>query len=70
MEVVPDLRDPSTTGVGGVGASNSLVVARTAAADVWDSTVVLGQGTLDIANGVRGRIAGANAGLREPSPGW
>ena len=69
MEVVPDLGDLGSTIVHGASTSSSLVVSRTAAANVRQSTVTSGEGILELADRVCGTVAGLDAGVVQPAPG-
>lgn len=69
MEVVPNLRDVSSTIVHRTSTSSGLVVSGTAAANVGQSTVSSGEGILELANGVCGSVARLNASVVQPAPG-
>ena len=69
MEVVPSFRDLRSTVVGRACTSSSLVVARTTAADVRQSTVSFSQSILKLANRVRSSVARLDASLVQPAPG-
>ena len=68
MEVVPGLRDLGSAIVGRACTGSSLVVARTAAANVGQSTVTFGQSILELANRVGGSVARLDASLVQPAP--
>lgn len=69
MEVVPNLGDVSSAIVHRASTSGSLVISRTAAANVRQSTVASGEGVLELAEGVCGSVAGLDAGVVQPAPG-
>lgn len=69
MEVVPDLGDLSSTIVHRASTSSSLVISRTTAANVGQSTISLSKSILELADGVCGSVARLDAGVVQPAPG-
>lgn len=67
--IVPDFAELSASVIEGALAGSSLVVTRSGAAKEWEVSKLLGQDTLDIREGVGGRVGGANAGISQPAPG-
>lgn len=72
MEVVPDLAHVCVAGVGAVGgaAGSGGVVSGTGAANVWCSTIALGQRSLHVAERVGSGVGGTDARGREPAVCW
>jgi hypothetical protein len=69
MEVVPSLGDLSSTIVQRAFTGGSLIVARSTAADVGQSTVSFGKSILELAERIGGSVARRDASCVQPAKG-
>lgn len=67
MEVVPGLGNLSSTIIHRAFTGGSLVVARSTAADVGQSTISFGKGILELAEGVGGSVARRDTSCVQPA---